>query len=88
LSPTSQMPPPYSDGLSSGQEKVPLGGQPDAGMDAGMDADRKPHGLFPGRSHSSGWTGSRLADCFASFSMCTPFESQPRTFLMLRVCLR
>lgn len=73
------MRPPYSDGLSSGQEKTLLGGQPDAGMDAGG----KPHGLFPERSQSSGWTGSRLADCFASFSMCPPFESQPRTFFVV-----
>ncbi|KAK4153399.1 hypothetical protein C8A00DRAFT_33883 [Chaetomidium leptoderma] len=75
LSPSSQMPTPYSDGLSPhhGQEKTPLGDQ----LDAGMSPDRSPHGLFPGRSLSSGWTGSRLAGCFASFSMCPPFEPQP-----------
>ncbi|KAL2144790.1 hypothetical protein VTI28DRAFT_8552 [Corynascus sepedonium] len=61
---------PYSDG----QEKSPVGppvGQPDAGMSPG----RESHGLFPGTSIGSGWTGARLADCFASFSMCPPFDS-------------
>ncbi|KAK4097515.1 hypothetical protein N658DRAFT_433826 [Parathielavia hyrcaniae] len=65
----------YSDGLPvpHAQEKAPLGVQPDGGTNAG----RKSYGLLPGRSFSSGWTGARLADCFASISMCSPFESQP-----------
>ncbi len=63
-----------------GQEKTPLGGQ----LDAGVTADRKPFGPFSERSLSSGWTGARLADCFASFSMCPPFESQTcMSFLLL-----
>ena len=71
LSSSTPMPTqPYSDG----QEKSPVGppvGQPDAGMSPG----RESHGLFPGTSIGSGWTGARLADCFASFSMCPPFDS-------------
>ncbi|KAK4129320.1 hypothetical protein N657DRAFT_639918 [Parathielavia appendiculata] len=68
------MPVSYSDDLPvpHGQEKTPLGIQPDGGTNAG----RKSYGLLPGRSLSSGWTGARLADCFASISMCSPFESQ------------
>lgn len=69
------MPAPYSDDFfpPGGQEKTSLGGQPDAGI----NARRKPYELFPESGPSSGWTGSRLADCFASFSMCPPFETQP-----------
>ncbi|KAK3309555.1 uncharacterized protein B0T15DRAFT_387850, partial [Chaetomium strumarium] len=69
LDPTAQMPTPYSDGLyrRDGQEKPPLGGQPGAGV----IPSHKPPGLF------GGWTGSRLADCFASFSMCATSDSQP-----------
>ncbi|KAK3905192.1 hypothetical protein C8A05DRAFT_41853 [Staphylotrichum tortipilum] len=69
------MPTTYSDfPAHDGQEKTPLGGPLDAGVNAG---GRKPYGSFSERSLSSGWTGARLADCFASFSMCPPFESQP-----------
>jgi hypothetical protein len=79
LSPSVSMPSlPYSDGLPvhHGQEKSPLG--PPAGQpDAGTGATRKPHGLFPGRDVATGWTSTRLADCFGSFSMCPPFQSQP-----------
>jgi hypothetical protein len=82
LSPSTSMPSlPYSDGLPvhNGQEKSPLG--PPAGQpDAGAGTARKPHGLFPGRDVTTGWTGTRLADCFASFSMCPPFEAQPAAY--------
>lgn len=79
LNTTTQMPLPYPDDLSaqSSREKTPLGGQPDPGM----DADRKPNGLFP-EGGLSGWTGSRLADCFASITMCPPFEPQPGMLLI------
>jgi hypothetical protein len=71
---TVPMPAPYSDNLfpPGGQEKTSLGGQPGAGFNARC----KPYEAFPEGGPSSGWTGSRLADCFASFSMCPPFESQ------------
>lgn len=83
LSPSASMPSlPYTDGLPvhHGQEKSPLGppsGPPAGQPDAGTGAIRKSHGLFPVRDVATGWTGTRLADCFASFSMCPPFESQP-----------
>ncbi|KAK4240835.1 hypothetical protein C8A03DRAFT_12829, partial [Achaetomium macrosporum] len=69
LDPTIQMPASYSSSLyrQDGQEKPLLGGQPGAGV----ITDHRASGLF------GGWTGSRLADCFASFSMCSTSESQP-----------
>jgi hypothetical protein len=74
-----QMPAPYADGApeQGGQEeKTPLGRQPDGGT----NGVRRSYGLLPGRSLPSGWTGARLADCFASISMCPPFESEPGMF--------
>lgn len=70
-----QMSSQYTDDPSTqdGQEK-PLANQLDAG------ACRKSQGLFAQGGLSSGWTGARLADCFAGFSMCppcSPFDSQP-----------
>ena len=79
------MPTSYTSDLPAhdGQEKSPLAGQRSPGVNAG----RKPYGLFTeGGGISSGWTGSQLADCFASFSMCSPFDSQPGTFTVLQ-CL-
>jgi hypothetical protein len=72
---TFPMPSPSSDNFfpEGDQEKTSLGGQPGAGI----NGRRKPYEPFPESGPSSGWTGSRLADCFASFSMCPPFESQP-----------
>ncbi|KAL2023444.1 hypothetical protein VTK56DRAFT_2440 [Thermocarpiscus australiensis] len=72
------MPTPASHDLSAqdGQEKSPLA----AHLGPGVDAGRKPYNFFSNGGLSSGWTGSRLAECFASFSMCPPcstFESQP-----------
>lgn len=79
------MPTPYTGHLSAqdGQEKSPLAGQPGPVANAG----RKPYGLLTEGAFSSGWTGSRLADCFASFSMCPPcstFEPQTGTSAMPR----
>ncbi len=70
-----QMPALFSSSFSpeDGHEKAPLGGEPAAAV----NDSRKPYALFPEKTLSSGWTGTRLADCFASFSMCPPFESQP-----------
>ncbi len=70
-----QMPALFSSAFSleDGQEKLPLGGDPGAAV----HGSRKAYAPFPERTLSSGWTGTRLADCFASFSMCPPFESQP-----------
>jgi hypothetical protein len=69
LDPTAQMPTSYSDGLyrQDGQEKPPLGGQ----SGTGLITNHEPPGVF------GGCTGSRLADCFASFSMCSTSDSQP-----------
>lgn len=46
------------------------------------NAGTETFGLFQDDGISSGWTGSRIANCFASFSMCppcSPFETQPGT---------
>ncbi|AEO53179.1 hypothetical protein MYCTH_2294181 [Thermothelomyces thermophilus ATCC 42464] len=57
---------------SDEQEKDTTVAQADDGLNSGCGSQ----GLFPGTDSGSGWTGARLADCFASFSMCPPFEPQ------------
>ncbi|KAL2270893.1 hypothetical protein VTJ83DRAFT_264 [Remersonia thermophila] len=80
LSPESQMAPSYDDGLLGPgvQEKAPLSSQ----ASSTTESDCRPHGFHPQRSSlCSGWTGARLSECLASFSVCSPsvcspFESQ------------
>jgi hypothetical protein len=81
LDPSISMSTPYSDDPASqdGLEKASLAGP--QGRDG--SAERKPFAAFS-ETFPSGWTGSRLADCLASFSMCPPcstYEPQPSTFL-------
>ncbi len=65
------MAPSYTASPIQDQEKSSLSAQP------GHDDDRRFHsfdGALPG------WTSSRLADCFANFTMCAPcstYEPQP-----------
>jgi hypothetical protein len=82
LSPESQMAPSYPSSIPgpSAQEKTSLSGETDR-----SEPGRRSHGFHPPRSPSSGWTGSRLAECFANFSVCSssvcsPFGSQPCMF--------
>lgn len=80
LNTSTSMPTPYTDdpSIQDGPEKPPLvdsSARPD-------ETDRKPFtpvadGFTPG------WTGSRIADCLASFALCPPcttYESQPTTY--------
>jgi hypothetical protein len=64
----------YSDDAGAqqdGHEKSPLAGPSDH-----VDSNaRRSFSVFPQGSFSSGWTGTRLADCFASISMCQPCSS-------------
>ncbi|KAK3935992.1 hypothetical protein QBC46DRAFT_38398 [Diplogelasinospora grovesii] len=64
----------YSDDAGAqqdGHEKSPLAGPSDH---VNSNA-RRSFSVFPQGSFSSGWTGTRLADCFASISMCQPCSS-------------
>ncbi|KAK0657484.1 hypothetical protein B0T16DRAFT_452940 [Cercophora newfieldiana] len=69
---------PYSDDtvLQDGQEKSPLVGPPGRASSSA----RKPFAAFPD-GFPTGWTGTRIADCLASFAMCPPcsttYEPQP-----------
>jgi hypothetical protein len=61
---------PYADNpsLQDGREKSPLVGPPGRVNSTA----RKPFAAFPDGFSSSGWTGARIADCLANFTMCPP----------------
>jgi hypothetical protein len=72
------MPMSYSNGRSGQdtKEKAPFASSSNVGSHTG----RKAFGFFPDDGIPSGWTSSRLAECFASFTMCqpcSPFDSSP-----------
>ena len=86
LNPSTPMSASYSEDPASleGHEKSPLAGPPGR---AANDA-RKPFEGFA-EGFSSGWTGSRLAECLASFSMCPPCSKyEPHYSLFPRRVIR
>ncbi|KAK3328841.1 hypothetical protein B0H66DRAFT_571609 [Apodospora peruviana] len=77
LSPTVHMPAPYSDdpvAQDVREKPVPTGPSGHAG-----NMPRKSFSPLSDAAFPSGWTGSRIADCLANFTMCPPcttYESQ------------
>lgn len=69
------------------QEKPPLSGHPSQADDG--DSTRRQFPALDGIP--AGWTGSRLANCFASFAMCppcSPYEAQTSKSLYLQTPCR